>query len=408
MKILQILPYSPVRPTFGGALRMHHLLRMLVARHEVTVIAYGEEGEARQYHEEFGSGLKAVHIVPHRWANRYRRLGQVFAFWSKHSYFYSAAMSSVMQETIRRVLRDEAFDIVQTEFASMGCFSLATDAVKILDSHNIEYDNFRRVWLKTRSPFRKLHYYDEYRKFAWEEIANYRNQDALFLTSARDKELIDCSLPDMPKFVVPNGVDASYFTPSPQEPEPFSLVFTGAMSYFPNNDAAVYFLDNVFPLILREIPEAKFHIVGIQPPKELLKRNSSNVVVTGYVDDVRPYVYRSSAFVVPLRMGGGTRLKVLEAMAMRKPIVSTSIGCEGINVRQEESILIADDPETFARSVVRVLRDAELRRRLTEAGYELMKNEYEWEVIGRSVDRIYQELLARRGAPAAIPPGQGR
>jgi glycosyltransferase involved in cell wall biosynthesis len=107
-------------------------------------------------------------------------------------------------------------------------------------------------------------------------------------------------------------------------------------------------------------------------------------------------------------MGGGTRLKVLEAMAMRKPIVSTSIGCEGINVRQEESILIADDPETFARSVVRVLRDAELRRRLTEAGYELMKNEYEWEVIGRSVDRIYQELLARRGAPAAIPPGQGR
>ena len=406
MKILQILPYSPVQPTFGGALRMHHLLRMLCARHEVTVIAYGRPEAAAEYKAEFGPGLKAVHMVQYRWTARYRRLAQLVSFWGRHSFFYSTAKSRAMEETILRVVAEGNFDIIQTEFASMGCFEIPGRAVKVLDSHNIEYDNFRRVWLKTKAPFRKLHYFDEYKKFHREEIDNYRNQDVLFLTSQRDKELIDTELPDMPKYVVPNGVDGAYFAPSAQTPEPSSIVFTGAMSYFPNNDGIYYFLDNIFPLILREIPEAKIYVVGIQPPKELLARNSHNVIVTGYVDDVRPYVYRSSVFVVPLRMGGGTRLKVLEAMAMKKPIVSTSIGCEGIDVRHDESILIADEPAAFAASVVTLLRDAELRARLVERGYELMQKEYEWAVIGESVEEIFRTLLeARNGASSS---GNGR
>ena len=121
----------------------------------------------------------------------------------------------------------------------------------------------------------------------------------------------------------------------------------------------------------------------------------------GYVEDVRPYVYRSSVFVVPLRMGGGTRLKVLEAMSMKKPIVSTSIGCEGINVRHDESILIADEPEAFAAATIKLLRDAALRERLVEKGYALMKSEYEWEVIGKGVEEIYRHLIARNSQPAS-------
>lgn len=397
MKILQILPYSPVQPTFGGALRMHHLLRMLCERHEVTVIVFGKPGQEQEYKREFGPGLKAVHFVPYRWTARYRRIAQLTSFWSAHSFFYSTAKSIRMEQEILKVVREGDFDIIQTEFASMGCYNIPGRAVKILDSHNIEYDNFRRVWLKTRAPLRKLHYYDEYRKFYKEELANYRNQDVLFLTSQRDKELIDAELPERAKYVVPNGVDGAYFAPSLQTPEPWSIVFTGAMSYFPNNDGMYYFLDNIFPLILKEIPEAKLYVVGIHPPKELLRRNSHNVTVTGFVDDVRPFVYRSSVFVVPLRMGGGTRLKVLEAMAMKKPIVSTSIGCEGINVRHDESILIADDPASFADSVVKLLGDAALRQRLVDRGYELMKNEYEWEVIGNSVEQIFRQLLEKAG-----------
>ena len=394
MKILHIIAYSPVRPTFGGALRMHHILRLLAARHDVTVVAFGEDAEAEAYQAEFGHRLRAVHMVPFRWTTRYRRLAQLVAFWREKSYFYSAVHTRRMEETIRRLVRENAYDVVLTEFSSMGSYEFETTAVKVLDSHNIEYDNFRRVWEKTRSPLRKLHYYDEYRKFAKEEIENYRRQDVVFFTSERDRSLVAASLPGVRTAVVPNGVDAAYFAPGGAKPEPATLVFTGAMSYVPNNDGAIWFLDHVFPKILERVPEARVAIVGIQPPKELLRRNSSNVLVTGYVDDVRPYVHGASAFIVPLRMGGGTRLKVLEAMAMRIPIVSTSIGCEGINVRDEESILIADEPSAFADAVVRVLSDAALRARLTAAGAELVHREYEWQVVGEGIERLLLEAVA--------------
>jgi glycosyltransferase involved in cell wall biosynthesis len=394
MKILHIIPYSPVRPTFGGALRMHHILRLLSERHEVTVAAFGSPDEALAYQEAYGNRLAAVHMVPFRWTTRYRRFAQFLAYWKEKSYFYSAVMSATMEETLRRLVRENRFDVVLTEFSSMGCYTFDTDAVKVLDSHNIEYDNFRRVWEKTSSPLRKLHYYDEYKKFAREEMVNYRRQDVVFFTSERDRSLVAGRLPGVRTEVVPNGVEGAYFAPSAVVPDPFSIVFTGAMSYVPNTDGALWFLDEVFPLILREIPEARIAIVGINPPTELLRRNGPNVTVTGYVDDVRPYVHRASAFVVPLRMGGGTRLKVLEAMAMRKPIVSTRIGCEGIDVRDQESILMADDPAEFARAVVRVLRDEALRARLSAAGAELVRTSYDWEVIGATVERILAGVIA--------------
>jgi glycosyltransferase involved in cell wall biosynthesis len=375
---------------------MHHILRLLAARHEVTVAAFGGPDEARAYQEAYGDRLAAVHMVPFRWTTRHRRLAQFLAFWKEKSYFYSAVMSAPMEATLRRLVKETDFDVVLTEFSSMGCYTFETGAVKVLDSHNIEYDNFRRVWEKTSSPLRKLHYYDEYKKFAREEMVNYRNQDAVFFTSERDRALVAGRLPGVRTEVVPNGVDSAYFAPSDAVPDPYALVFTGAMSYVPNNDGALWFLDEVFPLVLREIPEASVSIVGIQPPKELLRRNGPHVTVTGYVDDVRPYVHRASAFVVPLRMGGGTRLKVLEAMAMRKPIVSTRIGCEGIDVRDDESILMADDPASFAAAVVRVLRDAALRARLTEAGAALVRSSYDWEVIGASVERLLASLTAGR------------
>jgi glycosyltransferase involved in cell wall biosynthesis len=166
------------------------------------------------------------------------------------------------------------------------------------------------------------------------------------------------------------------------------------MGYVPNNDGILYFLDEIFPLIQRKIPEAKVYIVGNLPTKKLLKRASDRVVITGYVQDVRRYVSRASVYVVPLRMGGGTRLKVVEAMAMKKPIVTTSIGCEGIRVANGESALIADEPRLFAEEVVELLRNASLRRRLVQNGYELMRSHYEWSVIGRQMEQIYQSIVA--------------
>jgi glycosyltransferase involved in cell wall biosynthesis len=251
------------------------------------------------------------------------------------------------------------------------------------------------MWLNARSPLRRLHYWSEYRKFYREEIYACSNHDAILVTSERDKQILDRDLPDSSKYVIPNGVDAAYFKPGTEKPEPFSLVFTGAMSYAPNSDGMLHFLEHIFPRILKQIPQMKIYIVGSGPPRALLSRASSNVIVTGFVEDVRPFVWRSGIYVVPLRMGGGTRLKVLEAMAMKKPIVTTSIGAEGINVCDGESALLADEPEQFADAVVRLSQDINLQQKLTANGYDLMLRQYEWSVIGIQLQSTYQSVLLR-------------
>ncbi|MBI1806210.1 MAG: glycosyltransferase [Ignavibacteria bacterium] len=392
MKILFTLPYVPVPATFGGAMRVFHLMKLVSQRHDVSIITYGWPEEEFNLRDQLGSQVKSIHVVSRHWPRKLRRIAQLYSLFGKHSFFYMLARSKEMQTRIDQVLSHNDFDIVQTEFAHMASFDLKTNGVKILDSHNVEYDNFRRMWLNSNSPLRRLHYRSEYKKFYREELDACTNYDALFVTSARDKAILDADIPSISKYIVPNGVDAKYFTPSLETPEPYSIVFTGAMSYVPNYDGMTYFLDNIFPLILKKIPEARVYIVGSRPPKHLTQRASTNVIVTGFVDDVRPYVWRSSVYIVPLRMGSGTRLKVLEAMAMRKPIVTTSIGCEGIDVVNGESALIADEPHSFAESVVKILHDNALRQKLIRNGYDLMRSRYEWSVIGDVLEELYQSL----------------
>lgn len=393
MKILHLMPYCPVPPTFGGALRIYHLLKNLAEYHEVTVATYGTEHDRKAMIESFGGKLRAIHMIPSQWTTHYRRIGQLYALCTNHSFFHLLVNRTEMQRLIDRVLAEEEFDIVQTEFPMMGAFRLDTDAVRVLDAHNVEYENFRRMWLHTRSPLRKAHYYREYKKLYDEEIAACKKQDAMFVTSQQDREIFDTVVPSIPKFIIPNGVDTSYFHPFNAPPEEHSLVFTGMMAYTPNYDGMVHFLDAIFPLILKQVPDAKIYIVGSRPPRELLRRVSSNVIVTGYVEDVRLFVARSSVYVVPLRMGSGTRLKVLEAMAMKKPIVTTSIGCEGIDVVHGENVFIEDEPTLFAKRVVQLFRDASLRQRLVERGYEFVRSQYEWSLITQTIEQVYTALV---------------
>jgi len=396
MNILHLMPYSPVPPNFGGALRTYNILKNIVRNHEVTLVSFGTLDDKRRIDEEFGTSLKDVIIIPGPWEQKYRRLAQFYSTLNQHSFFHSFVVNSRMQETLDRIFNRKVFDIVQTEFSHLGSYNLKTDAIKILDAHNVEYDNFRRMWKNMNSPLRKFHYYLEYKKLFKEEIEGCRKQDALFVTSERDKKLFEKDVSHVPMYVIPNGVDSAYFTSGDTIPEPWTLVFTGMMAYVPNYDGMLFFLDEIFPLIQKKIPQAKIYIVGNRPPKHLCQRASDNVMITGYTDDVRPYIRRASVYVVPLRMGSGTRLKISEALSMKKPIVTTSIGCEGIKVVSGESVLIADEPQAFADGVIRLLYDADSRSRLIRNGYEVMRSTYEWSVIGRKVEEHYQLLLNNR------------
>jgi glycosyltransferase involved in cell wall biosynthesis len=378
--------------TFGGAVRIFHLLRLASRYHDVTVLSYGTPGDKEKLYGSLEGRVRDINIIPYPLSVEYRRFAQIYSFVSNHSFFHLLAYSEQMQKAIDDLLARNDFDIVQTEFAHMGSLELKTDAHKILDSHNVEYNNFRRMAEKSNMFLRRIHYYSEYKKFYREEHEACRKFNSIFVTSDVDKAMLDNNVPEVPKYVVPNGVDASYFVPSMETPEPHSIVFTGLMSYLPNDDGILYFLERIFPDVLQSIPQAKLYIVGSNPTSELRNHATNNIFISGYVDDVRPYIRRSSVYIVPLRMGGGTRLKILEAMAMKKPIVTTSIGSEGIDIVDGESAIIADDPREFAESVVRVLRDAALGQRIAENGYGIMRIRYEWSVIGGQMELLYEKL----------------
>jgi len=373
MNILQMIPYAPVPPSSGGAIRIHHILRALAERHNLTVLGFGTPEQLPALAELHPA---EVMLIDHPWFTPFRRLTQFYAFWSHQSFFSLAVRSRTMQEAISGTLARKHFDAVHMEFPLMGGYDYPGGALRVLDAHNVEYENFRRMHVLTTAPLRRMHYHSEYLKVREEERAVCRAQDLILTTSVPDKQILDRDVPGVPKVVIPNGVDLDYFAPSDEEPDPFTIVFTGTMAYVPNYDGMHWFLDEIFPLITRECPRATVCIVGDRPPASILRRRSPSVIVTGYVKDVRPYVRRAPVVIVPLRMGSGTRLKILEAMGMRKAVVTTRIGCEGLDVVDGESVLTADDPGEFAACVVRLLRDRELRERIARGGNELAHAEY--------------------------------
>ena len=410
MRILNILPYSPCPPHFGGALRIYHLLREMTRSHEVTVIMYGTPAEGDLVRGAFGEGLREVRTVarPAQLMGIRKRWSQVRSLLGRESATTGAFYSAAMQETIDIVAGEQAFDLVQMENHPLGVFRVpCPGAVRVMDAQNVEHDNVRRMAAATASPVRRAFYRREARKLFLEEKEVYEKQDAIFVTSSRDKSLMDAEFPGVPKYVVPNGVDTSFFHPSEAGRDERTIVFTGAMNYFPNADGMIWFLREIFPLVKRRVPGARVKIVGGGPPRQLTALASEGVVITGYVEDVRPYVRGAGVYAVPLRMGGGTRLKVLEAMAMERPVVTTSVGCEGIHVVDGTSVLVADAPDRFAEAVIELMNNAALRQKLVANGRDLVRNEYEWSVVGTRLNEAYSMVTGPgivRGTPSRHSP----
>ena len=399
MKILHVIPYIPAPPNFGGALRIWHLLKHFSAYHDVTVAGYCELGNLEYFKKSFPSLEGKMHLLNRKKAH-YHRLVQFTTLFTPHSYWYNWAQSDEFQNLLNRILAGGDFDFVVFEFSAMGHFSLQTNAVRIVDAHNVEFENFRRMSQLSWSPVRKVFYKREFEKSRKEEIEIFRKQNAIFSTSEVDAGIIKKHAPEIPNFVIPNGVETAYFQPFGSMIEPYSMVFTGSMSYVPNHDGMYWFLEEVFPKIKKRIPEAVIYIVGNNPPPMLKKLQSESVIITGFVDDVRPFIDKAQVYVVPLRMGSGTRLKILEALSMKKPIVSTSIGSEGIEVENESHLLIRDDTDAFAEAVIQLMNDVVTCNRLVSNGYDLVMQKYDWNIIGHSVDEALKSLKSPKLEPA--------
>ncbi|MGH2876253.1 MAG: glycosyltransferase, partial [Solirubrobacteraceae bacterium] len=212
------------------------------------------------------------------------------------------------------------------------------------------------------------------------------------VTSDREEPVVAAAAPELPTAVVPNGVDVANFSPSDAPTEPRTLVFNGILDYRPNLDAAHHLVEEIWPRVRARCPDSRLTIVGRAETADLRRLRVRGVTITGEVPDVRPYLERAAVIAVPIRMGGGTRLKVVEALAMGKATVSTSLGCEGIEITDGKHLLVADNAEMFAARVTELFDDPVRRHALGTAGRRLAEEAYTWDVAGERLERLYTRV----------------
>lgn len=392
LRILLFTPSIPYPPIWGFGIRVHEFARLLARTHQVTLLTYAEPGDEERIAAV--SRICRVCTVPRPSGTQAKkRRAQLTSVLSAQSYQRLSLYSRTMQRALDELTARERFDIIQIESSQLAGFDFRGRAPLVLDEHNIEYELLYRMYQTERAPARRLFNWLEYRKFRREEIQSWRAASGCVSTSGREEEIIR-AFASTPTVVAANAVNVEYFRPSEESVEPDTLVMTGLMHYRPNIDGAIYFVRDVLPLILEVRPKAVFYIVGAGATSELKRLAGPNVVVTDTVPDVRPYLNRASAVVVPLRMGGGTRLKVLEALSMTKAVVSTSLGAEGINVRSGTHLILADRPREFADAVLTVMHDRALATGLAERGRELVMREYRWETVVVCLESFYHQLLS--------------
>lgn len=400
MRILVLSAFLPSRES-GGRVRLRALMRGLAERHTISLVSFAPPDVDTAIVAEVRASYEEVVVVPsaHIATRARKRALQVRSLASAHSYERLACDRPELQAALDDVLARTAFDVVHIEGCPMAHYDVRGAAPVVLDEQNVEYDVLRRVVGITRSLPRRAYNAVNARRLQREEEDSWRAADAVAMTSERDARFVAEAAPRTRVAVVPNGVDATSFTPSPTAPEWGTVLFFGELGYYPNTDAMLFFANEVLPILRRTHPSVRLVIVGPNAPPAIRALASENVVVAGAVPDVRPYIAGAHAVVVPLRVGGGTRLKILEAMAMGRPVVSTSLGAEGLAARHGREILLADGAPGFAEAVARMLDDERLSLALASAGRRLVEREYDWSVAVRKLEELY--ATTRSSAAAA-------
>ncbi len=271
-------------------------------------------------------------------------------------------------------------------------------AYKILYEHNIESMIIKRYAQQEKNIFKKIIALLESLKLSNFEKKMWNKFDCSIACSPVDREIMQRYAPESKISMINNGVESDYYSSNSNIVEKNTLIYTGQIGWHPNEDALVYFMNEIMPIIRQEIPDIKLWIVGNNPSsriKELAQKNS-NITVTGFVEDVREYVKKAAVYIVPLRIGSGTRLKILEALSMKKAVVTTTIGCEGINVENNKHLLIRDNPEEFAKAVLEVLKNDKLRISLGENGRKLIEEQYDWKIVFRDLGEVLSVIPGTR------------
>jgi sugar transferase (PEP-CTERM/EpsH1 system associated) len=392
MKILWVNSDFLYPATRGGQIRTLETLKRLNQRHEIHYAAlYRSAAGALERSAEYCSRAYPIpHDVPADFTpGFFRQLCE-----SRLSRLPVAILryrSRALERQVAALLRAEKFDAVVCDFLTSAA-NVPDPGGAVLFQHNVESTIWKRHAEHGRTPLHRAYFRRQYERMLRYEKHVCQAVKRVVAVSDGDASTMRTLYGVQGVEAVPTGVDIDYFTPpKPREPE-VDLVFVGSMDWRPNIDGMRWFAAEILPLIRRRRAACTLAIVGRSPSPEILRlaQDDPSVRVTGTVGDIRPYLWESAVSIVPLRIGGGTRLKIYEAMAARIPVVSTTIGAEGLDVLDGENIAVADSPDGFAERCLALLEDAEARRKQSEAAWEMVSACYSWEVVARR----FEQLLA--------------
>lgn len=395
MRILWVKMGGLWPPTAGGRIRSLETLSCLSRRHDVTVVTtHGPSDDPDGLRRRL-SQCERVISVPFV-APRVGTLPFARALFESWCTSYPVDLWKWRVQAVRDQVRDlligGSVDVCVTDFLVAAANVPRVPRVPIvLFEHNVEHMIWRRVADLEHTRWRRAVLEVEAWKVRQAERRACTAADLVVAVSEDDRARLKALAPGSRCVAIPTGVDTTYFQPSQRPQMSNRLVFTGSMDWFPNEDAIRFFVDAILPRIRSAVPDVTVSVVGRNPSADLRETAArAGVIVTGTVDDVRPYVDESAVYVVPLRAGGGTRLKIFEALAMGKAVVSTTVGAEGLAVTPGRDILIADHPDEFAGSVVSLLRNPARRLALGRAGRALVQRRYSWEHVSGEFERYCQ------------------
>lgn len=399
MNILFVTYGLPYPLNSGSRIREFNLIRNISRHHSVSLLSLLESKDEIRHIPELEKYCDSVDVVLMTQRSPGEKLTGIFRGLlagrpiATHPFYYSE-----LADKIRKVVFNSDFDVVQIEHSFLAPYIKAlpenSKCRKIFSLQNIGVKQYRSMLsINSGLKDRALFFLKWLLMLRWE--ARYAGFFHHCLVVSPDESRSLKSLNSgLPVTVIDNGVDTKLYQPLSEVSDENTLLFTGTMGYQPNIDAVLYFCTNILPLIERRIPDVKLIVLGRYPSRKISKLGErENIVVTGQVSNIIPFYQKAKISIVPLRSGGGTRLKILESMALGRPVVSTTIGAEGLAVTDHENIIIADTPLQFAEGVIRLLLDKEMRRYLSCNARTMVEERYDWQDISQKLITLYKKLL---------------
>ena len=384
----------------GGKIRTYQMLRELKRDHKITYLCLDDgsgDPQAQRLSQDYCDELITVpHSTTPKFSGAfYRELVANIA--SPLPYFMKKYESPGMRGAIEAALQKRDFDVLVCDFLQPSLnVPRRLPVTSVLFQHNVEAMIWKRHYEVQKNPFKRAYLYDQWRKTKKYEGAACRRFDVVIAVSREDATLMKEGYRLESVADVPTGVNTEYFRPSDQSRiQSHNIVFTGSMDWLPNEDAMQYFTREILPLIRAKVPDVSLTVVGRNPYPSLieLSKRDPAITVTGRVDDVRPFIESAAVYVVPIRVGGGTRLKIYEAMSMSKPVISTTIGAEGLPVNPNVDIIFADTANSFAEAVVRVLTNSAFAQEVGERARQLVCDNFGWQKVSARFAQICEKAV---------------